>query len=134
MYLAVALSLLLRFLIGLAVTKRLVKRSQELTDERLRSILSRAEWSNSPFPSVRESPAIAVPITAGPIRSTILLPFNWREWDEERLEAVMTHELSHVFRHDPLTHCIALLFARFSGSVRFPGGSGTHRGTRRASQ
>jgi beta-lactamase regulating signal transducer with metallopeptidase domain len=109
MYLAVALSLLLRFLIGLAVTQRLVKTSQELTDERLRLVLSRAEWRISSLPSVRESPAIAVPITAGPIRSTILLPFNWREWDEERLEAVMTHELSHVLRHDPLTHCIALL-------------------------
>jgi beta-lactamase regulating signal transducer with metallopeptidase domain len=109
MYLAVALSLLLRFLIGLAVTQRLVKTSQELTDERLRLVLSRAEWRNSSLPSVRESPAIAVPITAGPIRSTILLPFNWREWDEERLEAVMMHELSHVLRHDPLTHCIALL-------------------------
>ena len=109
MYFAVAFILLLRFLIGLAVTQRLVKTSQELTDERLRLVLSRAEWSDSPFPCVRESPAIAVPITAGPIRSTILLPSNWREWDDERLEAVMTHELSHVFRHDPLTHCIALL-------------------------
>ena len=109
-YLAVAMVLLLRFLIGLAITKRLVKRSQELTDQRLRSILSSRTPSNSSLTRVRQSPAIAVPITVGPIRSTILLPSNWREWDEERLEAVMTHELSHVFRHDPLTHCITLLY------------------------
>ncbi len=110
-YLAVALILLLRFLIGLAVTQRLVKTSQQLTDERLRSILSsRAQWSDSSLPRVCESLAIAVPITVGPIRSTILLPSNWHEWDDERLEAVMTHELSHVSRHDPLTHCIALLY------------------------
>jgi beta-lactamase regulating signal transducer with metallopeptidase domain len=109
-YLAIAMVLLLRFLIGLAITKRLVKRSQELTDQRLRSILSSRTPSNSSLTRVRQSPAIAVPITVGPIRSTILLPSNWREWDEERLEAVMTHELSHVFRHDPLTHCITLLY------------------------
>ncbi len=109
-YLAAVLVLLLRFLIGLAVTKRLVKRSQELTDQRLRSILSSRTPSNSSLTRVRQSPAIAVPITVGPIRSTILLPSNWREWDDERLEAVMTHELSHVFRHDPLTHCITLLY------------------------
>jgi len=109
-YLAVAMVLLLRFLIGLAITKRLVKRSQELTDQRLRSILSSRTPSNSSLTRVRQSPAIAVPITVGPIRSTILLPSNWREWDDERLEAVMTHELSHVFRHDPLTHCITLLY------------------------
>lgn len=109
-YLAVAMILLLRFLIGLAITKRLVKRSQELTDQRLRSILSSRTPSNSSLTRVRQSPAIGVPITVGPIRSTILLPSNWREWDDERLEAVMTHELSHVFRHDPLTHCITLLY------------------------
>ena len=109
-YLAAVLVLLLRFLIGLAITKRLVKRSQELTDQRLRSILSSRTPSNSSLTRVRQSPAIAVPITVGPIRATILLPSNWREWDDERLEAVMTHELSHVFRHDPLTHCITLLY------------------------
>jgi beta-lactamase regulating signal transducer with metallopeptidase domain len=109
-YLAVVLVLLLRFLIGLAVTKRLVRRSQELTDQRLRSILSSRTPSSSSLTRVRQAPAIAVPITVGPIRSTILLPSNWREWDDERLEAVMTHELSHVFRHDPLTHCITLLY------------------------
>jgi beta-lactamase regulating signal transducer with metallopeptidase domain len=108
-YLGVALVLLLRFLIGLAVTKRLVRRSQALPDQRLRSILSRAQCRDSSPPCVRESLAITVPITVGPLRSTILLPSNWHEWDDERLDAVMTHELSHVSRHDPLTHCIALL-------------------------
>lgn len=110
-YVAVALILLLRFVIGLAVTTRLVRRSQEMIDIRLRSILSsHAGWSGSSLPRVRESRAIAVPITVGPLRSTILLPSNWHEWDDARLEAVMTHELSHVSRRDPLTHCIALLY------------------------
>lgn len=108
-YFAIASILLLRFLIGLAVTKRLVRKSQELTDQRLRLLLFRTESRNSSLLCVRESPAIAVPLTVGPLRSTILLPSNWREWDDERLQAVMIHELSHVLRRDPLTHCIALL-------------------------
>ena len=41
---------------------------------------------------------------------TILLPSDWREWDEEKLDAVLAHEFSHVARRDALTQRISLLY------------------------
>jgi hypothetical protein len=45
----------------------------------------------------------------GILRSTILLPASWREWDDAKLNAVMAHEVSHVARHDALTQGLSLV-------------------------
>jgi BlaR1 peptidase M56 len=45
----------------------------------------------------------------GALRSIILLPADWREWDDSKLDAVLAHELSHVARHDALTQRLSLL-------------------------
>jgi len=47
-----------------------------------------------------ESGWIAVPITIGWLRPKILLPEGWRDWDRERMEAVLAHEREHVRRGD----------------------------------
>jgi beta-lactamase regulating signal transducer with metallopeptidase domain len=110
-YLLVALSLMVRLAIGIGLTQRLVKTSEHINDPRLRSKLAYRSYANglSFLTEVRESTAISVPVTVGPIRSTILLPASWREWDEEKLDAVIAHEMSHVSRYDALTQCAALL-------------------------
>ena len=64
------------------------------------------------FPSFRqaaESELISVPVTMGALRSTILLPASWREWDDAKLDAVVAHEVSHVARRDALTQRLSLL-------------------------
>jgi beta-lactamase regulating signal transducer with metallopeptidase domain len=45
----------------------------------------------------------------GALHSTILLPASWREWDDVKLDAVITHEVSHVARRDGLTLRLSLL-------------------------
>ena len=45
----------------------------------------------------------------GVLRSTILLPAGWREWDDAKLDAVVAHEVSHVARRDALTQRLSLL-------------------------
>jgi len=50
-----------------------------------------------------------VPVTMGALRSTILLPPAWSEWDEAKLDAVLAHELSHVARRDAFTQRLSLL-------------------------
>ena len=52
---------------------------------------------------------ISVPLTIGALRSTILLPDDWREWDDAKLDAVLAHEVSHVARGDALTQRLSLL-------------------------
>jgi TonB family protein len=47
-----------------------------------------------------ESNAVAVPVTIGWLHPKILLPVQWRGWDETGLQAVLAHERAHVRRGD----------------------------------
>ena len=103
-YLAVAFILLARFLIGLAYGRRLIRAARTIDDPLVtRKLDSRISAR------IAESELISVPVTMGAFRSTILLPTNWREWENSKLEAVLAHELSHVERHDALTQRLSLL-------------------------
>src|ERR1039458_10148270 len=97
-YLSVASILLVRFLIGLAYGRRLIRASQIIDDPLVTRKLARTT-----APRLAESELISVPVTMGAFRPTILLPTDWRNWDAAKLDAVLAHELSHVARRDPLT-------------------------------
>jgi hypothetical protein len=58
---------------------------------------------------MRESSLVSVPVTTGIIAPKILLPSTWREWDDAALDAVLTHELSHMKRHDSLSQFASLV-------------------------
>jgi beta-lactamase regulating signal transducer with metallopeptidase domain len=110
-YFAVALVLLMRFFVGLAFSRRLLRASKIINDQCLTAKLaSRAHASGlAIIPPAAESEFISVPVTIGALRSTILLPVGWREWDDAKLDAVVAHEVSHVARHDALTQRFSLL-------------------------
>jgi beta-lactamase regulating signal transducer with metallopeptidase domain len=110
-YTAVALLLFVRFFLGLVLGGKLRRTSQSICDPRLTSLLaSRAQsFGLASAPPIAESELICVPVTMGAIRPIILLPSDWREWDEAKLEAVIAHELSHVARHDALTQRLSLM-------------------------
>ena len=101
LYLIVALALLARLLIGYLLVNRLVRRSGLVACDLL------DEFAGPGAPALRESASIAVPMTAGTLRPSILLPMDWREWDREKLAAALTHELAHVRRKDALIALIA---------------------------
>jgi beta-lactamase regulating signal transducer with metallopeptidase domain len=110
-YLAIGLLLFIRLVVGLALARRLVRAADRIDDQRVTSrIFSRAQLCGLSFiPQARASALIAVPVTIGAFRSRILLPSAWQEWDDEKLDAVIAHEMSHVARQDALTQCISLL-------------------------
>lgn len=58
---------------------------------------------------LKESSALLVPATVGIYKPLILLPTCWREWSRDKLEAVLSHEISHVARRDALTLLLTLL-------------------------
>jgi beta-lactamase regulating signal transducer with metallopeptidase domain len=93
-YLAVAGVLLLRLLVGLALTWRLVRRARPM----------REEWSAGA--DVRVSDAISVPVTFG---STILLPPECFDWSFAKRQAVMSHEGAHVAHGDFYVLVLAVL-------------------------
>ena len=110
-YAAVALFFLSMLLVGWALARRLVRASKLINDSRVTDRLcsyARAHGSRT-LPPVYESSLVAVPITIGMFNPTILLPSIWRAWDNRKLGAVLTHEMSHVARRDSLAQFAALL-------------------------
>ncbi len=110
-YFCVALFLLARFVIGLVLARRLMRSSLAISDARLiERLTARADACGlAVIPAVAASEFISVPVTMGALRSTILLPTDWREWDDAKLDAVIAHEISHVARRDALTQRLSLV-------------------------
>ncbi|HEX4782898.1 MAG TPA: M56 family metallopeptidase, partial [Candidatus Sulfotelmatobacter sp.] len=109
LYLVIAFVLLLRFSIGLVFARKLTRASQAIDDPRLLTKLRVHAASLTRIPRAAESELISVPLTMGVRHSTILLPGDWREWDDPKLNAVLAHEVSHVARRDALTQRLSLL-------------------------
>jgi GWxTD domain-containing protein len=101
LYLVVALALLARLLVSYVLVNRLVRSSGPVACDLL------DELAGLGAPALRESASITVPMTAGSLRPSILLPSDWREWDGEKLAAALTHELAHVRRKDALIALVA---------------------------
>lgn len=110
-YAVVALLLFVRFFLGVVLGGKLRRASETICDPFLTlRLASRAHAFGMAWaPPVAESELICVPVTMGAIRPIILLPSDWREWDEAKLDAVIAHELSHVARHDALTQRLSLM-------------------------
>jgi len=56
---------------------------------------------------LRRSSATDVPITCGVFAPAIVLPDSSQEWSTERWRVVLTHELTHARRKDPLIYLLA---------------------------
>lgn len=107
LYMAGAVFLLLRLAVGLMLSRRLVKLALPIDDPR---VMSKMRVRNPRFKSqAYESERVSVPVTVGVIRSRIVLPPSWRVWDDEKLDAILAHEVSHIGRADALTQCVALI-------------------------
>ena len=110
-YLAIAFVFLARFFVGIAFGRRLIRAAQILDDPRVINRLGARAYNAGlhPTPVASESDLISVPVTMGALRPVILLPADWREWDDAKLDAVVAHEVSHVARRDALTQRLSLL-------------------------
>lgn len=83
-YLAVAAVLLARLLLGMTLAWILIARSRPLAR------------------AVFESSSSKVPSVIGWLRPRVLLPSAWRQWEPDKLRAVLAHEAAHVRRRDGL--------------------------------
>lgn len=102
-YIVVAASLLLRVAARVRSTGRIFAAATPLRDDRLTTLLvplALAQDRGFPLPALCESDTIEVPFAAGWREPTIALPAAWRTWDDQKLSAVLAHELAHIQRHD----------------------------------
>jgi RND family efflux transporter MFP subunit len=95
-YALVAGGLLVRLGTGLLMSLRL-RRASRATGQVTEGI------------EIRESDSLGSPVTFGIVWPVILLPIDWRQWDGEKLEAVLTHERSHIKRCDPAVQLLSAL-------------------------
>jgi beta-lactamase regulating signal transducer with metallopeptidase domain len=111
LYLLVAGISLGRLAVGLYLGRRLRALSSPIRDgEGLRFLIEQSRrWGIKNAPGLAESPVVAVPVTLGWQRPLILLPLAWRGWREEKTQAVLAHELSHVVRKDAWTRALAAM-------------------------
>jgi beta-lactamase regulating signal transducer with metallopeptidase domain len=110
-YLLVTVGFLVRFAIGLILSVRLERLAQRVYDPRALAFLSSRARSLGikHLPRLAESELLSVPVTFGVLRPAILLPSGWRDWDEVELDAVISHEVSHVARRDAFIDRLSLL-------------------------
>jgi bla regulator protein blaR1 len=110
-YMAIALALLARIFVGMRFGNRLVRSATPVSHVgalQLLSATSRAAGLRD-APELRESDALCVPLMLGVRGPAILLPSDWRMWDDGELAAVLSHEVSHVERNDALAQRLALI-------------------------
>ena len=100
-----AAAMLLRLSTGLMLSHYLVRRSRST---------GRSLPGGLP---VHESAGLAVPAALGVFRPVVVLPQDWREWEDCKLEAILAHERSHVRRRDPAVQLVSAIHRRCSGSV-----------------
>lgn len=111
-----ALWLLLQIALGLIWATRAERRSTALRDPARLKMIGRLtrELGVGRRVSVVYAPQVQVPMVWRLLRPTILIPTEARSWPDERVRAVLLHELAHVKRGDYPTHllklCVQALF------------------------
>ncbi len=116
-YFLIAAILIGRLAAGIVLGRRLVHSSRRIEESRVTEKLSASARGLKARVQILESQVVSVPVTMGAIRPVILLPSDWREWSEAKIDAVIAHELSHVLRNDALMqllsriHCAIFWFS-----------------------
>ena len=105
-YLLGATLFFVRLLAGIVLSHKLVRSARPIIEPS--ATVRRALHAVSA--RLLTSDRISVPMTVSILRPTILLPPDWRTWEDAKLDAVLAHELSHVARRDALTQRVALLY------------------------
>jgi len=99
---------LIRPLLGLWGIRQLSRQSVPLIDAPAQALAAEcaALLHLTRRPALRQA-AVSVPMTWGSRRPVVLLPLGAENWPEDRLRAVLLHELAHIRRADWLGHRFA---------------------------
>ena len=74
-----------------------------------RSVLGASRRISIQNTQVYESAQVSTPMTIGLRVQKILLPMDWSKWPEDKVRAVLAHELAHVERRDAIASFAAHL-------------------------
>jgi beta-lactamase regulating signal transducer with metallopeptidase domain len=110
-YALVTALILARVARGWRDSLRLRRESRSVDDSRLPARLGSAARvvGVGRYPRILSHPRVCVPCAVGVVRPAVVLPPDWREWNQATLEAVLRHEFAHIARADALVQRLALL-------------------------
>ncbi|NNE35505.1 MAG: M56 family metallopeptidase [Rhodothermales bacterium] len=110
-----AIVLLGRLVIAHLGVMSLVRRADRVDDDDWQLGMERAgrQLGLKQHVRLRKSDWLAVPVSVGLRRPTVVLPAHADEWDEETRQTVLLHELAHVRRRD----CFIQLFVEITRSL-----------------
>src|SRR6185503_14277315 len=111
LYVIGVLILLGRFVVHRSVARRIVRSTTAVSDREWISLLDdcAARMGVGRAVSLRRSLTQVMPVTAGTLAPSIVIPADADGWDEDRRRAVLLHELAHIARQDCLTQMLAAL-------------------------
>jgi beta-lactamase regulating signal transducer with metallopeptidase domain len=109
--LAAAVAGLIQLALGMGAIVACRRRGRAVDDPAMLELLDdlrRAMGCRAPV-ELREVADLVGPATAGWWRPLVLLPDDWRSWDQSERRAVLAHELAHIVRGDYAAGLIARL-------------------------
>ncbi|HEX7049714.1 MAG TPA: M56 family metallopeptidase [Longimicrobiales bacterium] len=106
-----AVALLARMAVGVALLRRITRRSRPLeSPDWTTPLWEAADRLDLPrVPRLLRSEETMLPFACGFLRPSIILPAGADDWSEERRRTVLFHELAHIRRRDLLTHMVGRL-------------------------
>jgi beta-lactamase regulating signal transducer with metallopeptidase domain len=99
LYAMVTFAMFIRLAMGYRKMRKLRGTARAITSSVGQEIVASQRFG-SRTPGLLESEAAQVPMTIGFIRPVVILPVDWKNWDDWKLRAVLLHELAHVRRVD----------------------------------
>jgi len=94
----------MRLVTGLAFVMRMRYEATPVTDPELlqlvKDIASRLDCSQ--VPTIRVGKRLKSAAVAGWFRPVLILPPDWRDWNNDERRAVVSHEIAHIVRRDSL--------------------------------
>jgi beta-lactamase regulating signal transducer with metallopeptidase domain len=108
-WLVPAMLLIARMLLARIAVWRWLRRSSLPSPQWQAALAKLCEKHSTRQPRLCVSDQTLTPVCLGIVRSAIVIPASALDWDEARVQAVLTHELSHVVRRDVLWQTLAQL-------------------------
>ena len=104
-----------RFLLGLWIVRCYRVNSIAITDQEILELVRQNVFDLGLHRAVevRQAHQLGSPATVGWRRPLILLPDDWKTWNQEERRVVLAHEMAHISRGDYLTWLLAQISLAF---------------------
>jgi len=98
-YVLVAFAMFIRLALGYRKIRRLRRTGRTIASPVWEEVLAlhRSRWR---IPVLLESEEVQVPLTIGLLCPAVILPADWKDWDDWKMRAVLLHEIAHIRRKD----------------------------------